>query len=54
MSEEQRMSLSDSAKVMLLAGYEVGIVQGEESNIKVTRPFDLRVADILARESMDV
>lgn len=54
MSEEQRQTLSDSAKVMLLAGYKVGIVQGEESNMKITRPYDLRISDIIARENMDV
>lgn len=54
MSEEQRQTLSDSAKVMLLAGYKVGIVQGEESNIKITRPYDLHISDIIARENLNV
>lgn len=54
MSDEQRQTLSDSAKVMLLAGYKVGIVQGEESNIKITRPYDLRISNIIAGDSLDV
>ena len=54
MTEQERNTLSDSAKVMLLAGYKVGIVNGDESNIKVTRPYDLRIADIIARENLDV
>lgn len=53
MTEEDRKILSDSAKVMLLAGYEVAIVNGDESNIKVTRPYDLRIANILAKEGID-
>ena len=54
MTEEERNILSDSAKVMLLAGHKVGIVDGDESNIKVTRPYDLRIANIIARENLDV
>ena len=53
MTEEERNILSDSAKVMLLAGHKVGIVAGDESNIKVTRPYDLRIANIIARENLD-
>ena len=54
MTEEERNILSDSAKVMLLAGHKVGIVAGDESNTKVTRPYDLRIANIIARENLDV
>lgn len=54
MTIEERNILSDSAKVMLLAGYEVGVVNGDESNIKVTRPYDLRIANIIAQENLDV
>lgn len=54
MTLEERNILSDSAKVMLLAGHEVGIVFGDESNIKVTRPYDLRIANIIAQENLDV
>lgn len=54
MTDGQRKTLSDSAKVMLLAGHEVGVVLGEESNIKITRPYDLHISDIIARENLDV
>lgn len=53
MSDSERKILSDSAKVMLLAGYQVGIVDGDESNIKITKPYDLRIADIIVREGLD-
>lgn len=54
MTDEERIILSDSIKVMLLAGHKVGIVEGDESNIKITRPYDLRIANIIAQENLDV
>lgn len=54
MTDEERRALSDSAKVMLLAGHKVGIVDGDESNMKITRPYDLRLANAIAKEDDDV
>lgn len=54
MTEEERRTLSDSAKVMLLAGHNVGIADGDESNMKITRPYDLRLANAIAKEDDDV
>lgn len=54
MTDDERANLSDSAKVMLLAGHQVGIVNGDESNIKITKPYDLRIANIIVKEGLDV
>jgi len=47
LSLEQREILSDSAKIMLLNGQKVGMVAGELSNIKVTTPYDLKIANAI-------
>lgn len=54
LSEDQKNILSDSAKVMLLGGHDVGIVKGAVGNFKITTPYDLKIAEIIAQESIDV
>lgn len=54
LSNEQKNILSDSAKVMLLGGHEVGIVEGAVGNFKITTPYDLKIAEIIAQENIDV
>ncbi|MFK8254823.1 IspD/TarI family cytidylyltransferase [Leuconostoc mesenteroides] len=54
LSEDQKNILSDSAKVMLLGGHEVGIVDGAVGNFKITTPYDLKIAEIIAQENIDV
>lgn len=54
LSEDQKSFLSDSAKVMLLGGHEVGIVKGAVGNFKITTPYDLKIAEIIAQENIDV
>ncbi|MDV7718990.1 D-ribitol-5-phosphate cytidylyltransferase [Pediococcus ethanolidurans] len=44
LTTEQKEILSDSCKICLLAGEEVHIVRGEVSNIKITTPYDLKIA----------
>lgn len=53
MNQNEKNQLSDSAKVLLKAGFEVAIVDGDEINFKITRPFDLRVANMLAKDGVD-
>lgn len=45
LSEEQKAILSDSCKIVLLAGQKVELVRGETFNFKITTPFDLKVAN---------
>lgn len=50
LSQAERDTLSDSVKVMLIAGKKVATVLGDEANIKITKPFDLKVAEFIANE----
>lgn len=47
LSDSQKLILSDSAKIVLLSGEKVAMVCGEQSNIKVTTPYDLKIAAAL-------
>lgn len=47
LSEEEKKILTDAAKILVLKGKKVYLVQGEVSNIKITYPFDIRVAQTL-------
>ncbi|KQL57045.1 MULTISPECIES: IspD/TarI family cytidylyltransferase [Bacillaceae] len=51
LSENERNILSDAAKIMLLKGQKVRLVRGEVFNIKVTTPYDLKVAEAIIRDS---
>lgn len=50
LSEEQKQVLPDSCRVCFLAGVKVAMVQGEQSNMKVTTPHDLKIANALLEE----
>lgn len=47
LSEEEKEILTDACKIMVLKGESVYLVQGEVSNMKVTYPYDLKVAEAL-------
>lgn len=47
LSIEERQKLSDSAKIMLLDGKKVKMVDSEISNIKITTPYDLTIANAI-------
>lgn len=50
LSEEEKAVLSDSCKIILLNGKKVGMVQGENFNIKITTPYDLKMANTIVEE----
>ena len=50
LSEEEKKILTDAAKIFAIKGEKVYLVQGEVSNIKITYPYDLRVAEALIKE----
>lgn len=52
LSEEEKEILTDAAKIFVLKGEKVYLVEGEVSNIKITYPYDLRVAETLIRENV--
>lgn len=47
LSVEEKEILTDAAKVFVIKGEKVTLVQGETFNIKVTYPYDLQVAETL-------
>ena len=47
LTEQERSILTDACKIMVLKGEHVHLVQGEVSNIKITYPYDITVAQAL-------
>lgn len=50
LSEEEKAVLTDAAKIFVMKGEKVHIVDGEVFNIKITYPYDLRVAEALIHD----
>lgn len=49
LSEEEKAILTDAAKIFVIKGEPVKLVSGEHSNIKITYPYDLTVAESLLK-----
>lgn len=47
LSDEEKEILTDAAKIFVMKGEPVYLVEGEVFNIKITYPYDLRVAETL-------
>ena len=47
LSDDEKNILTDAAKIFVMKGEKVHIVEGEVFNIKITYPYDLRVAEAL-------
>ena len=54
LSDEEKNILTDAAKIFVIKGLPVKLVEGEETNIKVTYQYDLRVAEALIHEDSEV
>lgn len=50
LGEEEKNILTDAAKIFVIKGEKVALVQGETYNMKITYPYDLRVARSLLEE----
>lgn len=50
LSEENRFRLTDTASVFISAGLPVGLIRGNERNIKLTTPTDMTIAEQLLKE----
>lgn len=50
LSEEEKEILTDAAKIFVIKGENVHLVEGEVFNIKITYPYDLRVAESMLKE----
>ncbi len=53
LSDEEKSILTDAAKIFVMKGERVHIVEGEVFNIKITYPYDLRVAEALIGGSIN-
>ena len=49
LTEEEKEILTDACKIFVMKGPEVHLVEGEVFNIKITYPYDLRVAETLIK-----
>ncbi len=47
LSPEEKEILTDASKILVLKGRKVRLVRGEQSNIKITYPYDMTVARAL-------
>ncbi len=50
LSEKEKDILTDASKIFVIKGEKVHLVQGEVFNIKITYPYDLRVAESLIQD----
>lgn len=50
LSDEEKGILTDAAKILVMKGMDVHLVQGETFNIKITYPYDLKIARSLLDE----
>ena len=50
LSDEEKEILTDAAKILVMKGMDVKLVQGETFNIKITYPYDLRIARSLLED----
>lgn len=53
LSPEEKNILTDACKILVIKGQHVHLVEGETFNIKITYPYDLRVAKSLLEEGTE-
>ena len=53
LTKEEKEILTDASKIYVIKGEKVYLVNGEVSNIKITYPYDLRVAETLVKNMAD-
>lgn len=53
LSTEEKDILTDAAKILVMKGMQVRLVQGETFNIKITYPYDLKIARSLLDEETE-
>lgn len=51
LSDEEKAILTDAAKILVMKGRPVKLVKGETFNIKITYPYDLRIARSLLEDT---
>ena len=53
LTNEEREILTDAAKILVIKGHDVYLVNGETYNIKITYPYDLKIARSLLEEDIN-
>ena len=53
LSDDEKEILTDAAKIFVVKGKNVKLVQGEIFNIKITTPYDLKLANALVRDEIN-
>ncbi|HAO6639241.1 TPA: 2-C-methyl-D-erythritol 4-phosphate cytidylyltransferase [Listeria monocytogenes] len=53
LTDDEKQILTDACKICLLAGEKVKLVNGGISNIKITTPYDLKVANEIVQERIN-
>lgn len=53
LTEAEKKTLTDGCKIFVMKGQPVHLVLGEQSNIKITYPFDMRVASTMIGTSSE-
>ena len=51
LSDEETNILTDACKIFVLKGEDVHLVNGEITNLKITYPYDLKLANTILKES---
>ena len=50
LTQDEKNILTDAAKILVIKGQKVALVRGETYNIKITYPYDLRIARSLLED----
>ena len=53
LTDEEKEILTDAAKIFVMKGEKVALVEGATFNLKITYPYDLRVAKSLLEDEND-
>lgn len=53
LSSDEKTILTDAAKIFVVKGKHVKLVQGEVFNMKITTPYDLKLANALVRDDIN-
>ena len=50
LTEDEKEILTDAAKIFVLKGEDVSLVEGDVTNIKITYPYDLKLANTILND----
>ena len=53
LTDDEKEILTDAAKIFVLKGEDVALVDGDVTNIKITYPYDLKLANTILNDKND-